>query len=236
VTSFLLSLQVAGKPAAASTQAASSPPKVTSAWGDLRDVLVYVWHTPHLLAAMCVAFLVNLTAYPLMTQLMPYVAKEIYHTGQAGVGYLVASFASGGLLGSIALSRYAQHMRPGRMIPAFCAVWYVVILCFSRMPDAISGSAALMAAGLAQSLCLVPLSAMLLRSADERYRGGVMGVRQLMIYGVPIGLLMAGPLIADHGYVATVTLYCCLSLVAVALIGLYWRGHLWRLDAPANAR
>jgi hypothetical protein len=115
-------------------------------------------------------------------------------------------------------------------------VWYVVILCFSRMPDAITGSMALMAAGLAQSLCLVPLSAMLLRSADERYRGGVMGVRQLMIYGVPIGLLMAGPLIADHGYVATVTLYCCVSLVAVALIGLYWRGHLWRLDAPANAR
>jgi uncharacterized membrane protein len=57
-----------------------------------------------------------------------------------------------------------------------------------------------------------------------------------MIYGVPIGLLLAGPLIANHGYVATVTLYCSVSLVLTALIAAYWRTHLWRLDAPANAR
>jgi uncharacterized membrane protein len=77
---------------------------------------------------------------------------------------------------------------------------------------------------------------MLLRSADERYRGGVMGVRQLMIYGVPIGLLAAGRLIATHGYIATVTLYCAVSLVLTGLIAAYWRTHLWRLDAPANAQ
>ena len=185
---------------------------------------------------MCIAFLANLTAFPLMTQMMPYVAKEVYHTGQAGVGYLVASFAAGALLGSIALSRYGGLIRPGRAIPTFCALWYVVILLFSQMPGPVSGSVALMAAGLAQSLCLVPLSAMLLRSADERYRGALMGVRQLAIYGVPIGLLLAGPLIARHGYVATVTLYCTVSLVITALIVAYWRADLWRLDAPANAR
>lgn len=235
-TSFLLSLQVAGRPARNAALAASATAQhATSAWRDLRDILAYVWQTPHVLAAMCIAFLVNLTAFPLMTQMMPYVAKEIYRTGQAGVGYLVASFAAGALLGSIALSRYGGPIRPGRMIPVFCAVWYIVILLFSRMPDAVSGSVALVAAGLAQSLCLVPLSAMLLRSADDRVRGGLMGVRQLMIYGVPIGLLVAGPLIARHGYVATVTLYCSVSLVIVALIATYWRAHLWRLDAPANA-
>ena len=238
-TSFVLSLQVAGR--ALTKAATSDEPEVstqarTSAWQDLRHVLLYVWNTPHLLAAMCVAFLVNLTAFPLMTGLMPYVAKEVYRTGQAGVGYLVASFAAGALLGSIALSRHAHRIRPGRMITAFCAVWYVLILCFSWMPDATSASVVLMLAGLAQSLCLVPLSAMLLRTSDERYRGGVMGVRQLMIYGVPIGLLGAGPLIAYHGYVTTVTLYCAVSLVLTALIAFYWRGHLWKLDAPANAR
>lgn len=238
-TSFGLSRQVAGKRvtrAAAGPQPAETAPVGTSAWGDLRAVLIYVWHTPHLLAAMCVAFLVNLTAFPLITQMMPYVAKEIYRTGQAGVGYLVASFAAGALLGSVVLSRYAHYVRPGRMILTFCALWYVALLCFSRMPDATSGSIALMAAGLAQSLGLVPLSAMLLRTTDERYRGGVMGVRQMMIYGVPIGLLVAGPLIARHGYAATVMLYCSASLVFIVLITAYWRAHLWQLDAPANAR
>jgi hypothetical protein len=63
-----------------------------------------------------------------------------------------------------------------------------------------------------------------------------MGVRQLMIYGVPIGLLIAGPLIARYGYVATATVYVAASLAVTALIAVKWRADLWRLDAPANAR
>jgi predicted MFS family arabinose efflux permease len=152
------------------------------------------------------------------------------------VGYLVASFAGGALLGSIALSRYGGYIRPGRMILVFCVVWYLTVMVFVQMPGPASGSVTLMLAGLAQSLCLVPLSAMLLRSSDERYRGGVMGVRQLMIYGVPIGLLAAGPSIASFGYPMTATLYGVASLAVVLVIALKWRADLWRLDAPANAR
>ena len=238
-TSFVLSLQVAGKPTTqgvSGVQSGVPVPARTSALQDLRQVLLYVWNTPHLLAAMCIAFLVNLTAFPLMTGLMPYVAKEVYRIGQTGVGYLVASFAAGALLGSITLSRNADRIRPGRMMLIFCALWYLLVLCFSQMPNATTASIALVIAGLAQSLCLVPLSAMLLRSSDERYRGGVMGVRQLMIYGVPIGLLVAGPLIARYGYTTTVAVYCSVSLAVIALLAFCWRGHLWTLEAPANAR
>ena len=240
-TSLALSLNVAGRSTAQAENALRDPAspaarRATSPWRDLLDVLAYVWNTPRLLAAMWIAFLVNVSAFPFMTSLMPYVAKEIYHTGQAGVGYLVASFAAGALLGSIALTHYGRHIRPGRMILAFCAVWYVLVLVFVQMPGPTSGSVALMLCGLAQSLCLVPLSAMLLRSSDERYRGGVMGVRQLMIYGVPIGLLAAGPSIAHFGFPMTATLYGVISLAVTLWIGLKWRSHLWRLDAPANAR
>src|SRR5262249_57368897 len=100
---------------AAATDAATGTGRADSAWRDLLDVLTYVWNTPRALAAMCIAFLVNVSAFPFMTSLMPYVSKEIYHTGQAGVGYLVASFAAGSLLGSLALSRYGGLVRPGRM-------------------------------------------------------------------------------------------------------------------------
>jgi hypothetical protein len=122
------------------------------------------------------------------------------------------------------------------MILAFCAVWYLLVLVFVQIPGPGSGSIALMLCGLAQSLCLVPLSAMLLRTSDERHRGGVMGVRQLMIYGVPIGLLAAGPSIAHFGFPMTATLYGVVSLAVTLLIAIKWRSHLWRLDAPANAR
>ncbi len=55
-------------------------------------------------AALWVAFLANLTAYPLSNGLLPYIAKTIYGTNQTGLGYLSASFAIGSLAGSIVLS------------------------------------------------------------------------------------------------------------------------------------
>lgn len=47
---------------------------------------------------MWLAFLVNLTAYPLSNGLLPYVAREIYQIDQIGLGYLAAGFAMGALL------------------------------------------------------------------------------------------------------------------------------------------
>ena len=94
----------------------------------------------------------------------------------------------------------------------------------------------LVVAGIAQSLSLVPMSVLLLNSAGERYRGRVMGVRMLAIYGVPIGLLVAGTMIEHIGFAPTASLYCGVGLVLTFLIALRWRRALWPLDAAANAR
>ncbi|MEQ1775632.1 MAG: MFS transporter [Burkholderiales bacterium] len=235
VGSLLLSLQVSGKPVVAHPD---TTPEIapTSAWRDLKDGVAYVWTTPHLLAAIYLAFLVNLTAFPFTLGLLPYVAKEIYHTNQTGLGYLVASFAFGALVGSIALSRIGHTLPSGRMMVGFCAVWYCMIWLFAQMPVIAGGIPMLMLAGCAQSLALVPMSAMLLRNTGESFRGRVMGLRMLMIYGVPVGLMIAGPMISHFGFRTTATTYCVIGLAFTALIGVRWRHHIWRLDAPANKR
>ncbi|MFH1605657.1 MAG: MFS transporter [Pseudomonadota bacterium] len=236
-TSFLLTLKARGAGSAQhraerSAEVSARP----SPWHDLKAGVAYVWTAPHLLAVMCIAFLVNLTAFPLVNGLLPYVAKAIYRTDQTGLGYLVASFAGGALLGSIALSRIAHLIHPTRVMIVFCAVWYAMLLVFARMQSPVGGIPVLMLAGLAQSLCMVPMSATLLRSAAARFRGRVMGIRMLMIYGVPLGLLTSGPLIGRFGYPATATLYCMIGLAFTVLIAVRWRDDLWRLDAPANTR
>jgi hypothetical protein len=104
------------------------------------------------------------------------------------------------------------------------------------MPGPGGGRIALVLAGIAQSLSLVPMSVLLLHSAGERFRGRVMGARTLAIYGVPPGLLAAGALIDWIGFAATVSLYCLVGSVLTALIALRWREALWPLSAPANAR
>ena len=64
---------------------------------DLKEGIAYVWTSPRMRAAVWIAFLTNLTAYPITNGLLPYIARDIYSTDQTGLGYLSASFAVGSL-------------------------------------------------------------------------------------------------------------------------------------------
>jgi MFS family permease len=207
-----------------------------SPWRDLKDTIAHVWTTPPLLASMVLAFLFNLTAFSMLMGLLPYVAKVIYGTDQTGLGYLVASFACGSLLGTLILIKIGHVIRPARTMIVSCMIWHATILVFGQMQTLAAGITILVFAGVAQTLCTIPLSVMLLRTADERFRGRVMGIRILAVYGLPIGLLIAGQLVTRIGYPATATLYSVVGLVFIALIAVRWRVHLWRLDATANRR
>ena len=99
---------------------------------DLKEGVAYVWTTPRMQAALWVAFLANLTAYPLSNGLLPYIAKAIYGTNQTGLGYLSASFAIGSLAGSIVLS-LIRDIRVARLMIGATVVWYVTLLVFVQM-------------------------------------------------------------------------------------------------------
>jgi Na+/melibiose symporter-like transporter len=219
----------------ASHRAAAAGPRV-SPWRDLREGVAYVWRTPHLLAVMCLAFLLNLTAFPLMNGLLPYVAKDIYGADQTTLGYMVAGAAVGALTSSVLLSRFGHSIRPARAMIFGAITWYIMLIVFSHIPHALGGILVLIVAGGAQSVSQVPMAAMLLRYSDARFRGRIMGIRMLAIYGNMPGLLLSGPLIARFGYPVTAMIYCLTALAFVLLIVVHWRSHLWRLDAPSNSR
>jgi MFS family permease len=218
--------------ARASRSAAEQP----SPWRDLKEGLVYVWKTPHLLAIMSLAFMLNATAFPQFNSLLPYVAREIYLTDQTGLGYLAAGGAFGSLVGSVILSRYGGVFPAMRLVIFGCVGWYLFLFLFAYMPHHLAGVVVLFCAGVAQSTSQVPMAAVLLRTAGERFRGRVMGIRMLAIYGSIPGLLLAGQLIGAFGYRATASLYCVLGITVTVLIAWRWRTFLWRRDAAANAR
>jgi hypothetical protein len=120
------------------------------------------------------------------------------------------------------------------MMIAACAVWYGLLLVFAHTPHPTAGIPVLLLAGCALSASQVPMATVLLRTSDMRFRGRVMGIRMLAIYGNLPGLLLSGPLIAGFGFPLTATLYCAIGLTFTTLIALRWRAHLWRPDASAN--
>lgn len=216
-------------PSATATVARPSP------WRDLKEGLLHVWQTPRLRAAMAVATLVNLTAFPLTGGLMPYVAREVFQLNQQGLGWLVAAYASGALIGSLGLSTWGARLRSARTMMLAAVAWYLCLLGLALSITVPVAMALLMAAGVAQSLSMISLSIILLRTSEERFRGRVMGARMLAIYTLPIGLLAAGLLIPVIGYQALVTLYVVAGLLLLAGIGLLWRQELWPREARANA-
>lgn len=211
---------------------AVAPP---SPWRELREGLAYIWHSPRLLAAMCVAALVNLSAFPLTGGLMPYTAREVFRLDQTGLGWLIASFAVGALIGSLLMGGLGGRLRPGRAMLGACVVWYGCLFGFVATPHVGVAMAMLVGAGMAQSTSMLALSMLLLRSVDQRFRGRIMGVRMLAIYPLPLGLLIAGALIPRIGYVWTADLMLACGLLLTLVIGVVWRNELWRSESPGNA-
>jgi MFS family permease len=211
------------------------PSNGSSLLRDLKEGIVYSWSGPGMRAALCVAFLANLTAYPLTNGLLPYVTREIFHADQTGLGYLSASFAVGSLIGSITVS-LAGGLRIARLLVGSTLAWYAMLLVFVEIRAMPVAMLCLVLAGIAQSMSMIAAAVILMRTASAHLRGRVMGVRMMVIYGMPLGLLAAGSLIDLIGYSATGTLYAASGLISMTAIALHWRADLWPLHAPANAR
>jgi hypothetical protein len=83
---------------------------------------------------------------------------------------------------------------------------------------------------------MIPMAVLLLRLASPAFRGRVMGVRMLAVYGMAIGLLAAGPLVEHTGFALMGTIFSLVGIVFTVVIGTCWRRHLWDVGAEANAR
>jgi predicted MFS family arabinose efflux permease len=217
----------AGREPPARRAASPSLPR-PSGWRDLTEGLAYVWTTPKVLAAMCLAFLVNLTAYPVTSGLLPYVAREVYRIDAAGLGWLVGCFSLGALLGSTAMALTGRPRHAERSMVVFIALWYALLLAFAHVPSMGAGIAVLILTGFVQSVAMISMAVSLLSAAGDRFRSRVMGVRTLAVYGLPLGLLAAGALIGRLGFPATVSVYCAVGLAFTALIRSRWRASIWQ--------
>jgi hypothetical protein len=194
---------------------------------DLKDGVLFVWRTPALLAPMWLAFLINLTAYPVSNGILAYTAKNVFAVGATGLGWLVAAFALGGLLGSISTIVTGGPRRPERVMLVCTAIWYGLLLGFGHAGDLRAGLLALLLAGFVQNIAMISMTARLLAAAGERFRSRVMGVRMLAVYGLPLGLMAAGALIDLIGYSLTISAMAMVGLAFTLLIGIRWRASLW---------
>ena len=82
--------------------------------------------------------------------------------------------------------------RASRAMLIGAVLWHVGILIMAYMQWFYLSLPILVIIGVSQSFTMVTMAMLLLRYTSEEMRGRVMGLRQLAVYGLPVGLLMSG--------------------------------------------
>jgi predicted MFS family arabinose efflux permease len=198
-----------------------------SVLGGLLETVQYIRMHQLILALLLVAFLVNLTGFPLIFGLMPVFARNVLGTDPTGLGRLMGAYAIGATLGSITIAALVRMGRPGRVVLAGSLGWHGAILVVSRMRLFMPSIAVLAVAGVAQSFTMVTLAILLLSSTDTAVRGRIMGVRALAVYGLPMGLVisaaMADLISTPTALVVDATVGIALTLAIAVSLRSLWR-------------
>lgn len=213
------------------TRVASGIARASSgAWRQVMLGMLYIRRQGEVAALMLMAFLVNLTAFPISHGLLPFVAKDIYLLDANGLAQLMAAYAVGAMVGSLALAWSGRTSR-SRVVVVGILVWYVLLLVFAQTSTQIEGLVVLTVVGFAQSLAMISMSVVLLTVTPGRFRGRVLGVRMMAVYGLPIGLVAGGALIDWWGFKAQASVFAALGLLGTAAIAYRWRQALFKGDA-----
>ena len=196
-------------------------------FSEMKDGLSYIWNSPGVLAIICLAFLANLTAFPITHGLMPFIAKDILSLDENGLGQLLAAFSFGAVSGALILAATPSQKYSSRLMLINLVMWYLILAVFSFVTIKLDALVVLFFVGVAHSLAMTSMSVALLAFTNEMVRGRVMGVRVLAIYGVPLGLLASGFLIEYFGYNIFMAIYIIFGIALTIIIGIKWRRELW---------
>ncbi len=198
------------------------PVKHVNPLAEMKQGMKYMIDSPVIQPIMFLAFLVNLTAFPLTNGLLPVVARDVFGHDENGLALMVAVFAIGALVGSLIMAAIVHSRRPERFMMLTMVFWYVLLILFTRTDSDAIGLPLLALIGASISFCMISMSVVLLTFTKFEMRGRVMGVRMLAVYGLPMGLVIGGWLIEQYGVSATLTGYAVGGLVAVVISVIKW--------------
>jgi predicted MFS family arabinose efflux permease len=197
-------------------------PAPTNPWQELKSGFTYIRSNNAMVAIMCLAFVINLTAFPIPLGLLPVVARHVYELDENGLARLVASYAFGALIGSMMIASLAGGNRPGMITVLFTLAWYLLIILFAHTTSAVVGTIIIVFIGAAQSFSMISMSVLLLSTTDQSYRGRVFGVRMLAVYGLPLGLVTGGALIEWVGITTSFTVFGAAGFACTLAIAMKW--------------
>ncbi len=191
-------------------------------WGFFTEGLSYIKSYPFLIALLLIAFIVNLTAFPLNHALLAVISNSMFDTDATGFGIIMGGYSAGALLGSLWISYFSEMRRPSRLMVFGCIFWHVAIFSIAFSTYFYVSVSIVLLAGIFQSFSMVIMAMLILRYTSEGMRSRVLGVRQLAVYGLPLGLVISGFVSENFDVVAALIGNAVVGLLLLAFVLITW--------------
>jgi len=195
-----------------------APAKKETLGESLRAGLRHVWQSPVLSVLTALGLTGSLLAFPLLTYL-PVIAGDVLKTGAQGYSLLLSSFGAGAIGGAIATAQRGHVPGRGRLMLATLALYAVTALAAVVSKRQAVAMALLFVAAWSLVTAFSTLNSLVQENAPDALRGRVLSIYGLAFRGgMPLGSLIAGPLVRALGAPAVLGAFSgLLALVAAAV-------------------
>ncbi len=177
-----------------SGNAGVAAPRVAGIWEKMKEGFAYVSRDQQMSSLIILVAIGSLLAIPYLT-FVPYFARDVLHTGEPGLGLLMACSGAGAFLGAITIA-WASHLRRrGLFVVRSSIGFFAAIIAFTFSRNFYLSGFLLMAAGYCMIITAATINSLLQHLAADHMRGRVMSIYSTAFLGLPpIGCLVAGSL------------------------------------------
>jgi len=198
----------------------------------LRDVtysFTYIsQHRPILLTVIFGLFPLLLTL-PVFSLLVVF-ADEVWGTGEAGLGMLMASVGLGGVAGSLIVARFGSNYSRGRWMVGSALAFTVLLAAFSVSPSFILALGLLLCANIFSNISVTQNNTIIQLLSHENVRGRMSSLMMLSMGLTPLGVLPIAYASEIYGVPNTMFAACGI-LLGVMLLLHFFSPTLRTLDA-----
>lgn len=215
----------------ASTPDAPPPPRTAgNTWAQVREAFSYSLTRRGPLMLILAISLFSMFGTPVL-RMLPILVQEVYHAEERTFGFLLAAMGVGAVAGGFLLRLVPKWYPKHHLIPLAITLGGASITIFASLESAAAAMAQMFVVGVFWLICFNPAFAALQLLVEDRIRGRVMAVCNMVSFGaMPIGALLCGGISelvsgrTDSGFGTQVGVgVLSVILTGIGLVMLIWR-------------
>ena len=185
---------------------------------EIKIGFIYLSENKLLISVILAAALANLILFTLPGAYLPFIIKDILNGNASDLALFNSYTAIGALFGSIIMSTKNISNNPGKLIFVSLIFWHCTMLVTSIINNKIILGIILFAYGTAGSISMISMAVLILSISKKQMIGRIIGVRQLAIFTLPIGLIISGYLIDIIGIIISIQVVASIGIILTLIL------------------